>query len=105
MDFYFVIFLDFNILSILGKTLSYVLPIIQLLKSNYLRAVRCLIVLPVQELASQVYEIVSRYCQNSGLKAALTSGAHSFEEEQKKLIYKSKYSILRCISFLLRLRI
>ena len=65
------------------------MPIIQILQSNLVRAVRCLIVLPVQELASQVFEVVSKYCHGTNLRVTLTSGAYSFEEEQEKLVQLS----------------
>lgn len=51
-----------------------------------MRLIRCLIVLPVQELATQVYEVISKYSTGTKLKIALISGASSFIEEQEKLI-------------------
>ncbi|XP_011498935.1 PREDICTED: ATP-dependent RNA helicase DDX51 [Ceratosolen solmsi marchali] len=71
-----------------GKTLAYVLPIIQVLQKNFVRTVRCLIVLPVQELATQVHEVVMKYANCTSLKVALITGATSFKEEQETLVQK-----------------
>ncbi|XP_014212448.1 probable ATP-dependent RNA helicase Dbp73D [Copidosoma floridanum] len=73
-----------------GKTLAYVLPIIQLLQNSFIQMVRCLIVLPVQELATQVYKVVQKYSSSTSLKVALISGASSFKEEQQKLVKKTE---------------
>lgn len=82
--------LNFNFHNlILGKTLAYVLPIIQQLKNNLITKVRCLIVLPVQELAAQVYKVMITYCKNTNLRVALITGASSMEIEQTNLVKKS----------------
>ncbi|OXU20020.1 hypothetical protein TSAR_015753 [Trichomalopsis sarcophagae] len=73
-----------------GKTLAYALPIIQLLQHNFVRLVRCLIVLPVQELATQVYDVISKYSTGTSLRIALISGASLFKEEQEKLVQKTE---------------
>ncbi|XP_057334031.1 probable ATP-dependent RNA helicase Dbp73D [Microplitis mediator] len=73
-----------------GKTLAYVLPIIQQLKNNLITKVRCLIVLPVQELAAQVYKVMITYCKNTNLRVALITGASSMEIEQTNLIKKTQ---------------
>lgn len=72
-----------------GKTLVYVLPILQILKDRFVRRIRCLIVLPVKELAAQVYKVLQTYASPTKLDIGLISGACSFEEEQKKIIRKS----------------
>ncbi|XP_015518446.2 probable ATP-dependent RNA helicase Dbp73D [Neodiprion lecontei] len=69
-----------------GKTLAYVLPIIQLLKHRFVRKVRCLVVLPVQELAAQVYKVVKTYSEHTNLRVTLLSSAATFQQEQKKLV-------------------
>ncbi|CAD6225877.1 GSCOCG00005770001-RA-CDS, partial [Cotesia congregata] len=73
-----------------GKTLAYVLPVIQQLKNNLIRQVRCLIVLPVQELAAQVNRVMLTYCKNTNLKVALITGAAPMEIEQLKLVKKTQ---------------
>lgn len=49
-------------------------------------------VLPVQELATQVYDVVMKYCHGTSLRVALLSGASSFQDEQERLVQKSMFS-------------
>lgn len=72
-----------------GKTLAYVLPIIQILQSRLVPKVRCLVVVPVQELATQVYKIFVTYTSHTNLKVGLLSGASIFHEEQKNILKES----------------
>ncbi|XP_015175764.1 PREDICTED: probable ATP-dependent RNA helicase Dbp73D [Polistes dominula] len=72
-----------------GKTLAYVLPIIQQLQSRLVPKIRCLIVVPVQELALQIHKVVLTYTSHTNLKAGLITGASSFEQEQNNLIRKT----------------
>ena len=74
----------------IGKTLAYALPIIQILQNSFVRLIRCLVVLPVQELATQVYEVISKCSSETTLRIALITGASSFKEEQEKLVKISK---------------
>ncbi|KAL0128154.1 hypothetical protein PUN28_003420 [Cardiocondyla obscurior] len=73
-----------------GKTLAYVLPIVQELQSRSVPKIRCLIVLPVQELATQVYKVMVTYTSHTNLKVGLLSGAFSFEQEQNTIIKKTE---------------
>ncbi|XP_012538024.1 probable ATP-dependent RNA helicase Dbp73D [Monomorium pharaonis] len=73
-----------------GKTLAYVLPIIQELQTRLVPKIRCLIVLPVQELAAQVYKVMITYSSHTNLKVGLLSGAFPFEQEQKSIIEKTE---------------
>ncbi|KAL2730999.1 putative ATP-dependent RNA helicase Dbp73D [Vespula squamosa] len=72
-----------------GKTLAYVLPIIQQLQFRLVPKIRCLIVVPVQELAAQVHKVVVTYTSYTNLKAGLITGASSFEQEQSNIIRKT----------------
>lgn len=72
-----------------GKTLAYVLPIVQQLESRLVPKIRCLIVVPVQELALQVYKVIVTYIAHTSLKAGLITGASSFEQEQNNIIRKT----------------
>lgn len=78
---------------ITGKTLAYVLPIVQELQSRLVVKIRCLIVLPVQELAAQVYDVMIAYTSHTNLKVGLLSGASSFEQEQTNIIKRSMCSL------------
>ncbi|XP_015589283.1 ATP-dependent RNA helicase DDX51 [Cephus cinctus] len=73
-----------------GKTLAYVLPIVQELQFRFVPKVRCLIVLPVQELAAQVYKVMLLYTAHTNLRVTLISGASSFEQEQMHLVKKTE---------------
>ncbi|KAK1131839.1 hypothetical protein K0M31_015990 [Melipona bicolor] len=69
-----------------GKTLAYVLPIIQILQSRLVPKIRCLVVVPVQELAAQIYKVMITYISHTNLKVSLLSGASSFYEEQRSIL-------------------
>ncbi|KYN34502.1 putative ATP-dependent RNA helicase Dbp73D [Trachymyrmex septentrionalis] len=73
-----------------GKTLAYVLPIVQELQTRFVPKIRCLIVLPVQELAAQIHKVMVTYTSHTDLKVGLLSGASSFEQEQKSIIKKTE---------------
>ncbi|XP_076234602.1 putative ATP-dependent RNA helicase Dbp73D [Calliopsis andreniformis] len=69
-----------------GKTLAYVLPIVQILQSRLVPKIRCLIVVPVQELAVQVYKVMVMYTSHTNLKVGLLSGASPFQQEQTTIL-------------------
>ena len=64
------------------------LPIVQALRSRVVPRVRALIILPVQELAAQVFKVFLNYCEGSNLKVRLVSGQKSFSHEQTELVRK-----------------
>ncbi|KAF6019387.1 DDX51 [Bugula neritina] len=68
-----------------GKTLAFSLPVIQLLETCNTRRLRALVVLPVSDLALQVYKVFQDYSEGTSLKVALTNGQLSLAEEQKML--------------------
>lgn len=72
-----------------GKTLAYVLPIVQELQTRLVPKIRCLVVLPVQELAAQVHKVMITYTSHTNLKVGLLSGAFQFEQEQSNIIKKT----------------
>ncbi|CAL7933686.1 unnamed protein product [Xylocopa violacea] len=72
-----------------GKTLAYVLPIVQILQSRLVPKIRCLIVVPVQELATQVYNVMLTYTAHTSLRVGLLSGASAFHQEQSNILKKS----------------
>ncbi|KAG7202950.1 hypothetical protein KM043_010087 [Ampulex compressa] len=72
-----------------GKTLAYVLPIVQMLQSRLVPRIRCLVVLPVQELAAQVHKVMVTYTAHTSLKVGLLSGAAPFEQEQNSILKKT----------------
>ncbi|XP_053990203.1 ATP-dependent RNA helicase DDX51 [Hylaeus volcanicus] len=72
-----------------GKTLAYVLPIVQILQSRLVPKIRCLVVVPAQELAAQVYKVMTMYTSHTSLKVGLLSGASSIEQEQNNILKKT----------------
>ena len=57
-----------------GKTLAFVLPIVQSLVGRLVPRVRCVAVLPTQELASQVYSVFNTFTVGTGLRVKLLTG-------------------------------
>ncbi|XP_016966513.1 probable ATP-dependent RNA helicase Dbp73D [Drosophila biarmipes] len=76
-----------------GKTLAFAIPIVQLLAQRVECKIRALVVLPVAELALQVYRVISALCSKTELEVCLLSKQHKLEDEQEKLVelYKGKY--------------
>ncbi|XP_011315436.1 probable ATP-dependent RNA helicase Dbp73D isoform X1 [Fopius arisanus] len=72
-----------------GKTLAYVLPVIQQLRNRFIQRISCLVVVPVQELALQVYKVFETYVSTTNLGVGLVSGASSFEAEQQSLVERT----------------
>ncbi|CAH2989473.1 unnamed protein product [Chilo suppressalis] len=69
-----------------GKTLSFVLPIVQLLMKETGHHIRAMVVLPVQELAAQIAKVFRKYCSRTGLKVALLSGSTTLHQEQQQIV-------------------
>ncbi|VDI56085.1 ATP-dependent RNA helicase DDX51/DBP6, partial [Mytilus galloprovincialis] len=74
-----------------GKTLAFVLPIIQALKTRVTCQVRALVVLPVRDLAVQVYKVFKAYSENTHLKVVLLVGQKQFHQEQQSLVKKRSW--------------
>ena len=68
-----------------GKTLAFVLPLVQLLSKRIVPRVRALVLLPVQDLAAQVFKVFQAYAGNH-LRVKLISGQKSFAQEQMELV-------------------
>ncbi|KAL9908596.1 putative ATP-dependent RNA helicase Dbp73D [Glossina fuscipes fuscipes] len=76
-----------------GKTLSFAIPIVQLLANRVQRKIRALVILPVAELAVQVFRVFKKLCEQTDLSACLLSKQTPLHVEQTKLIdlYKGEY--------------
>ncbi|XP_033751674.1 ATP-dependent RNA helicase DDX51-like [Pecten maximus] len=72
-----------------GKTLAFVLPIIQALKGRVYRQVTALAVLPVRDLAIQVYKVFQTYSKGTDLKVGILTGQKAFKLEQQTLVRRS----------------
>ncbi|XP_009278299.1 PREDICTED: ATP-dependent RNA helicase DDX51 [Aptenodytes forsteri] len=71
-----------------GKTLSFVIPVVQVLLDRVVCQVRALVVLPTKELAQQVSKVFNIYTDGTGLKVVLITGQKSFAKEQEMLVQK-----------------
>ncbi|CAH8594503.1 unnamed protein product [Heterobilharzia americana] len=69
-----------------GKTLAYTIPIVQLLMSRVHRCIRALIIVPVRDLAVQVYKIISQLVLGTDIKVGVLAGIQSFNKEQEDII-------------------
>ncbi|KAF0768645.1 putative ATP-dependent RNA helicase Dbp73D [Aphis craccivora] len=77
-----------------GKTLSYVLPIIQTLKTFSTRQLRALIVLPTKDLAVQVFKVFLYYIKNAfNLRVLLLESKNMTLEKEKERILQYDSSI------------
>ncbi|XP_037533461.1 ATP-dependent RNA helicase DDX51 [Nematolebias whitei] len=68
-----------------GKTLSFVIPVIQALMQRVVCEVRALAVLPTKELAQQVYKVFASYANGTPLKVLMLAGQKPFVAEQASL--------------------
>ncbi|KAI5710049.1 hypothetical protein M8J75_005324 [Diaphorina citri] len=73
-----------------GKTLAFVLPILQILQYRVVPRIRALVVLPTQDLASQVYSVFKTYIKGTKLQVVLTVGSTPMLDEQRKLVAVDK---------------
>uniref|UniRef100_A0A182T214 RNA helicase n=1 Tax=Anopheles maculatus TaxID=74869 RepID=A0A182T214_9DIPT len=83
-----------------GKTLAFAVPVVQLLLHRVSPAVRALVILPVQELAEQVFEVFRKVCEGTTIHPVVLSRGIPLEAEQRKLVkycngeYVSKVDIV-----------
>ena len=70
-----------------GKTASFLLPILEILKNSTKKAFlpRAIILEPTRELAAQVYEKFVEYCPDGGLKAVLLVGGEFMGAQERAL--------------------
>ncbi len=57
-----------------GKTLAFVLPLLNTLSEKRTKGVRALILSPTRELALQIHEVFGRLSTNTGIRAAIAVG-------------------------------
>lgn len=69
-----------------GKTIAFALPIVQLLRKRVIQKIRALVVLPVRELAAQVFTVFKNLSKGTNLDCLLFSPNRSLAEEQKLLV-------------------
>ncbi|XP_058463984.1 probable ATP-dependent RNA helicase Dbp73D [Malaya genurostris] len=69
-----------------GKTLAFAVPIVQMLLKRIAPAIRALVILPVKELAEQVFGVFAKLCEGTKVRPILLSQKQSFSVEQMKLV-------------------
>ncbi|KAI9270447.1 P-loop containing nucleoside triphosphate hydrolase protein [Phascolomyces articulosus] len=72
-----------------GKTIAYVLPIIDILSKRIVTRLRALVVLPTRELAIQVKETFEAFVKGTNLRVGAAVGQHSMAREQQMLVGKN----------------
>jgi ATP-dependent RNA helicase DDX51/DBP6 len=65
-----------------GKTLTYVLPIVNMLKNRLRPCVKCIVLLPVSDLAEQVFQIFQS-CINNNNDGSSSNGLDLIDPENK----------------------
>ncbi|KAI9302128.1 P-loop containing nucleoside triphosphate hydrolase protein [Cunninghamella echinulata] len=69
-----------------GKTMAYVLPIVDILSKRVVTRLRALIILPTRDLVIQVKETFDAFVKGTDLKVGVALGQHSFAHEQSTLV-------------------
>ncbi|GAA5920077.1 hypothetical protein JCM1841_004080 [Sporobolomyces salmonicolor] len=69
-----------------GKTLSYVVPIVEALQHRLVTRLRALVLLPTRDLVGQVRETFEAFAKGTRLKVGVATGQHSFAHEQAVLV-------------------
>lgn len=69
-----------------GKTLSYVVPIVEVLQKRVVTRLRALVILPTRDLVAQTRETFEAVAKSTGLKLATVTGSQGFATEQSYLV-------------------
>lgn len=69
-----------------GKTLSYILPIVQSLSTRVVTRLRAVVVVPTRELVSQVFSTASSLTSGTGIKVGTAVGSRALAAEQELLV-------------------
>eukprot|EP01135_Chromosphaera_perkinsii_P005846 Nk52_evm6s368 gene=Nk52_evmTU6s368 len=85
-----------------GKTLSYVVPVVnELCSACTVRRLKALVIVPTRDLAVQVKSVFEQVAQMTGLKIGIAAGQQSFGAEQANIVeegvsepYQSKVDVL-----------
>ncbi|CAG0920163.1 unnamed protein product [Notodromas monacha] len=74
-----------------GKTLAFVLPIVNALKKRCDPQIRALVILPVHELAVQVWEVFKTYAASTDLKVVLLQATVPLSSERTMLVRQGNH--------------
>lgn len=73
-----------------GKTLAFAIPVVQILAPRTEHKIRALVILPVAELALQVFRIFKKLCEKIDLNVCLLSNHTPIAVEKEKLVEQYK---------------
>lgn len=75
-----------------GKTIAYLLPIVEALKcgAHGTGRLQALVVVPTRELVAQVTGVAEGLARGSGVKVGTATGSGKLKEEQEKLVRQSR---------------
>lgn len=73
-----------------GKTLSYVLPIVQSIKNKACTRLRAVVVVPTRELVGQVEKTARQCAAGTSLQVGVATGSQTLKTEQNHLIVKER---------------
>lgn len=69
--------------------MAFILPLVQALKSRVKTEIRAVIVLPVRDLALQVYKILTIFAKATNLRAGISVGHQTFSNDIENIIKKN----------------
>ncbi|KAI9809146.1 MAG: hypothetical protein M1825_002436 [Sarcosagium campestre] len=73
-----------------GKTMAYVLPIVESIRSRAMTRLRAVVIVPTRDLVAQARDVLEMCGSGLGLKIGLAVGSKSFKAEQDLLIQKGQ---------------
>lgn len=75
-----------------GKTLAFVLPLIQQLMHRVKTEIRAIVILPVRDLALQVYKVFRDFSEATNLRVGISIGHRSLNHDMELLVKKDDQS-------------
>ena len=84
-----------------GKSLAFVLPIIQTLLKRIQTEIRALVILPSRDLALQVFNIFQEFTQGSNLNVLLSVGHCSLQDDISSIVKQEEYGFRTLIDILI----
>jgi len=73
-----------------GKTLGYILPLIERLKEKVISQLRAVVVVPTRELVTQAYDDATRCAARTNIRIGTAYGRSSLATEQDQLVFKDQ---------------
>ena len=73
-----------------GKTLAFAVPIVNYLLQRMVTQIRALVILPVSDLANQVYNVFETLCKNSTIRIGLATGSSKKTQNISSTFYRKR---------------